>query len=294
MKNVKPPNRNLLKQTLISRFLPFIPPIMRWLERSEIRRRQLRQLPWGVLSILIVVAVISTVWSVLRTGDIPGLALNFGTEMAGAIVTYLLLEIVIGTRQKKELLLAQLSSKSIDVATNAIEEIVRNEWHRDGSLNNISLYKANLPGVELNLASFENSDLVEANFQGARLYSVNMKWAILQRANLTNADLSFSNLSDADLTNIVLAGANLFHTIFVRAHMEVADLKDADLRDADLEGADLFGADLRGANLKNANLKQTLLKTARYNSKTIFPNEFNPTEAEMIEVEKPENLIAFV
>jgi len=47
-----------------------------------------------ILLVLIVVALASSLWSVLRTGDWTGLALNFGTEMAGAVVTYVLLELV--------------------------------------------------------------------------------------------------------------------------------------------------------------------------------------------------------
>jgi uncharacterized protein YjbI with pentapeptide repeats len=56
----------------------------------------------------------------------------------------------------------------------------------------------------------------------------------------------------------------------------------------------MYSADLRGSNLKDANLQDTLLKQARYNSKTIFPIGFNPREVGMVEVERPEDLIAFV
>ena len=69
-----------------------------------------------VLLILILVALVSSLWAVWPwpTGDWKGLALNFGTEMAGAVVTYLLLELFIGGRERREAkkadLIAQMGS----------------------------------------------------------------------------------------------------------------------------------------------------------------------------------------
>ncbi len=292
--DLKPPDPNRHRPKWWWRFLPQIVSIKRRFAKLEIRIKQLRQLPWGVLIILIAVAVLSAGWSVYRTGDLPGFALNFGTEMAGTIVTYLLIEIVIGTRQKKELLISQLTSKSEDVAINAIEEIARNDWHRDGSLNNIKLHKANLPGVELDSASFENTDLREANFLNAKLWSANLRWAALQEANLTDADLSFSEMSNAGLTNAILIGARIRLADLTHTDMRQVELQNADLGDSLLQGADLRDADLRGTNLKAANLQGAILENAKYNSKTIFPDGFSPAEARMIEVEKPEDLISFV
>ena len=258
-----------------------------WSDKVRIRKSQLKQLPWAVLSILVAVAVIFTGWSVFLTRDWSGLALNFGTEIAGAIVTYLLLEIVIGTRQRKESLIAQLMSRSADVATRAIEELVRNNWHRDGSLNNIRLYRANLQNAELDLASFENSDLTEANLEGASLYRANLQGAILQRVNLTRASVGFANLSNADLTNATLTEADLFHSSLVGASMSQANLQGTALQKADLQGAFLYAADLRGAKLDDANLQQAHLREARYDSQTIFPTNFNPSEAGMVSVHLP-------
>jgi hypothetical protein len=42
----------------------------------------------AVLLLVVVVALVSSLWSVSRTCDWEGAALNFGTELAGAVVTY--------------------------------------------------------------------------------------------------------------------------------------------------------------------------------------------------------------
>jgi uncharacterized protein YjbI with pentapeptide repeats len=263
-------------------FAPLIMRLFRLREWFDALRKRSGQFGCGILGILLLIAVGSTGWSLSRTGDWDGLALNFGTELAGAIVTYLLIEIAIGTRRRKESLIAQLTSKSVDVAINAIEEIIRNGWHLDGSLKNIHLPGVNLPGVELNSVNFENSVLAQGNFQGARLFSANMQWAIISQVDFSNADLSFANLSNTNMTMSVLPGAKLLHASLIGAHMEVTNWQGADLQNANLQGADLFGADLRGANLKDANLQDALLKDAKYDSQTTFPTGFNPVDAGMI------------
>ena len=88
------------------------------------------------------------------------------------------------------------------------------------------------------------------------------------RPNLRGADLRGADLSKADLS--------------------WADLSEADLREADPHGADLHGADLRGANLGGTNLGGTNLggtdlHGAKYKSKTIFPDGFDPIISGMIE-----------
>jgi hypothetical protein len=54
----------------------------------------------GVLLILIVVGLASSLGTAWRTGDWEGLFLNLGTEMLGAVATYLLLELFIGGRER--------------------------------------------------------------------------------------------------------------------------------------------------------------------------------------------------
>ena len=60
-----------------------------------------------------------------------GSSFSFSTEMAGAVVTYLLLEIVLGTRQKKETLIANIGSQIKDVA---LYQQLRNWEGMDGCI----------------------------------------------------------------------------------------------------------------------------------------------------------------
>jgi len=271
-----------------------------WQERDSEKRRsrriQFKQLPLGVLGVLIGVAIVSTGWSVYQTRDWPGLALNFGTEIAGAVVTYLMLEFVIGMRQRKDTLIAQVKSRVRDIAIPAVEELDRHNWLSDGSLNNIDLSNVNLEDAELLRASFEYANLVEGNLQRAKLYRANFQGAILQRVNFTDADLSFANLAEADLTNAILTRADLFHADLSGAFMSQINLQHAALQNANLQGAFMFAANLRGANLKNASLQNAFLENADlynaklegaelegavYNSETVWPDDFNPDGAEM-------------
>jgi len=100
----------------------------------------------------------SSLWSVSRTyGGWEAFALNFGTEMIGAVATYVLLELFIGGRERRETrkteLIVQLGSTVKDVAIAAAEELKRHGWVFDGSLEGANLNGANLPGTDLKCAN---------------------------------------------------------------------------------------------------------------------------------------------
>ena len=102
-------------------------------------------------------------------------------------------------------------------------------------LDRAILRYANLVGVQLNHASFQNAKL---------------NWVFAVRTEFADADLLSANLENATLRG--------------------ADLRRAVLRYADLSGADLSGADLSGAKLEGAvfgpltRLNGTILSRARF------------------------------
>jgi hypothetical protein len=161
---------------------------------------------------LAVAAVVSALLGALPIGDYgKGLFLNLGTELAGALVTYLLLEIIIGRRErleaKKEDLIHKMGSIMRDVAVPAAEELLRQGWLRDGSLQ---------------WADLREADLEEAYLAGARL-----QMTTVYEANLQRADLNEAYLQGAILTMTKLEGARL-----VGANLEGAALKWANLQGA--------------------------------------------------------------
>jgi len=197
-----------------------------------------------VLGILIAVALASSLLGVALSGwDWGALLLNAGTEMAGAVTTYILLEMVIGRREKHESekasliaekanLIARMGSSVQDVALAAAEELDRRGWLTDGSLRSARLREANLPKVNLWRADLHRADLTEAVLENANLGEANLQHARLGLANLQSA-----YLAEADLRNAFLYSANLFD-----ANLVDADLRGADLREAILYGAEFYGA----------------------------------------------------
>lgn len=218
-----------------------------------------------VLVLLLVVAVASTLLATLVGNDRQtwqSAALNFGTELAGAVLIYVLIQLVIGSSEVKEQLIADLGSNVNDVAVHAANELRRRGWLTDGSLMGANLIGADLSGADLSgadlggayltLANLHRANLHRANLSGAHLNLVNLSGALLVEANLSGlTDLSNSVLSEADLIEADLSGADLF-----KADLSGADLFKADLSGAGLCGADLSEADLSEANLSGANLGQ--------------------------------------
>lgn len=214
-----------------------------------------RSLQARVLAVFVVVAALSSLWAVSRTyGGWEALALNFGTEMAGAFVTYILAEVVIGRWEARERekadLVAQMGSIVKDLAIAAAEELARHGWLYDGSMRGANLRRANLQGASLQRANLQRAYLHEADLDRS-----NLEWARLDGANLEGADLS-------------------------EAHLFQAYLPGANLNRADLRKANLFRAYLRGANLEGT----------KFNENTTLPNGATWTpDTDMVRFTDPEH-----
>ncbi len=100
---------------------------------TEAKMDDLSRLRWGVLILLVVLALASAGWGLVRTRDFEGAAVGLGTDLVGAVVTYGLFELVIALREKREgenraveaekaLLIAQMGSGVDVVAVPATEE----------------------------------------------------------------------------------------------------------------------------------------------------------------------------
>jgi hypothetical protein len=149
------------------------------------------------------------------------------------------------------------------------------------------------------------------NARGANLSGMDLSHIYLDGGSgvtFEEANLSYANLSYACLVNCRfnlhkanLTKANLQHAFLEVANITDAVLKDVNLNDAEIYGVDFTGSDFRGASLgfhargrivmENTNLCGVDLRRIKdfsgiyvwtgaiYDSKTLWPEGFNPTEA---------------
>lgn len=254
-----------------------------------------------VLYLLVVIVVISSVWSAILNLTSPqpdfqawgeGWLQNFSTEMMGAISTYFLFTLIIGKREEKERLFIQLRSKDSATASNALNELQIKVWLYDGSLQGAdlegvtlpaaSLRHANLAGSSLKYANLENADLMSANLSGANLWNAGLAGANLEDALLTSAWLHNALLQEASLRKAVLFKADLTQANLTNADLRFANLNSAFLQKANLEGtalqhtnlvsANMRQAILKGADLYYADLRDTLLEEAKFDERTTLPD----------------------
>ncbi len=224
--------------------------VRRWL---RVQWWRVSRLPWIVLGVLVGAAVISSLVG-LRGIDqgVPWLWLHLGVELAGAVVTYILLDLVLGTRERKEALIRRVASDARDVAVPAAHELRRQGWLTDGSLHGAQLGHADLAGANLEGAELRAADLQEAKLMGANLERAGLEGANLQGAHLVEADLQYAILIDADLEHALMVGANLGGANLTRAKLQQARLTNADLQGALLVGANLTGAVITAEQLARA------------------------------------------
>ena len=164
--------------------------------------------------------------------------------------------------------------------------------------------KANLTRANLQDANFSGGNLDHANLTGADLtgtdftdawFNSKTKWPegfdpLTIGAHGPGMDYSGEvftlKASHRDLSGTNFEGARILNVSFGAVNLSNANLRNADFRGVNLEFADLTGADLRDANFSKVYLRNTTLTGADltgtdftdawFNSKTKWPEGFDP------------------
>jgi hypothetical protein len=135
---------------------------------------------------------------------------NFGTEMFGAFLTFLLIEVLVTGRrqresdareaaQRKGQLLIQMHSEDTERVLLAVNELRLNGWHKDGTLMGAALSSANLERAILREATLDHADLRGASLRRADLRGVSLRGSLLDQADLSGANLAGARLAGAVL-----------------------------------------------------------------------------------------------
>jgi uncharacterized protein YjbI with pentapeptide repeats len=234
-----------------------------------------------VLYVLVVMALASLSFSAFShwmNGDVAwwawwdSAAQNFSTEMMGAMVTFVLFELILNTQLNKRIANTEYYNRQVSAISRLRQ--AENSTQKQAILdemNHLRLFDgANLQGMNLEGLSLIRYDLQNVNLNDANLSGTILMGAKLNHAKLSNAKLLDANFSHADLEHADLSLANLEKTNFRKANLNYANLWEAELiatnlRDASLEYANLEYAVFRvteigGAIFTNANLKNALIE----------------------------------
>jgi len=187
---------------------------------------------------------------------LDGALQNFSTEVVGAILTFGLIEVLVGSRKEQDERIARLV-KEVGSSDNVTAKNAVNELR---TLQMLATHEGVL----------RRAILPEANLSGADLVGANLSKANLIRAHLEDADLGIANLSEARLIGANLSRVNLWRAILWRGNLYDANLSGASLMEANLLGADLTGATLEDADLVNANLSGAFLIQANLSRTSLF------------------------
>lgn len=236
-----------------------------------------------VLLVLVTVAIATSLLSLLDNAGgwtaewRSGWLQNFSTEMMGAIVTYGLFELLVGTRKEKAKLLREAASPDNATANKAINELRAAGWI--DSLRGLDLRQANLGGADLTYANLQRVNLQQASLKGANLHGASLLHAVISektRFDSTTilpdgqpwqADTDIKRFTHPDNKNFWrgfgLQGKNFSGQNWQQANLIGANLQYVNFSDANLTAAKLMGADLTGANLDDAYLGDAQLNHAQ-------------------------------
>lgn len=186
-----------------------------------------------------------------------------GTALTPAVARKRLLELLLG------------GPTGIDQWNQLEPEKRRQAEHfRKVELANAKMREVILTGLDFSNAMFDNASLIEAK----------LDYADLRSASLLNANLRGADLRCGKFNNARFDGANLKD-----ASLRVGAFRSASFRNADLSGADLSFADLCGTDFTGATFENIALEKASYDSGTLWPRGFKPTE-DMVRVGLPEDV----
>lgn len=213
-------------------------------------KNELQKLLFRVILIIVLATIIALVISGLTSDEAPGswvsgLMGNLGTELLGALVTYLIFERFVRGRERLE-----------DEEKERQENTHR--WIRDlrSRSNDLAIRASN----ELKAQGYHIGDtLVGINLKDSKLDNICFPKAVLNEVTFRGASLVGADLTEAELRNTDFSGANLEGTTLSRACLNGAILDGANLRGAILNGADLTHASMRGAVLTDARLDDSIL-----------------------------------
>ncbi|GEM_PF-5269034 len=191
---------------------------------------------------------------------------NLSAGMAGTIITFLLLVLVVERRDK-----LNDAQERFEIEQREhlflLKQAGDNLQARQDVLNRM-MARGLLVGIDLNGCNLEGVNLKDANLKSAKLRRAKLKGANLIGANLENAFAT-----DADFEDAIIVGANLEYASFRSTRFNNANLTASNLRGAFLVGADFSSANLTKANICNVVLSNPdIAHSAIFNEKTILPN----------------------
>ena len=155
-----------------------------------------------------------------------------------------------------------------------------------------SFYQANLEQVDLENMFLSRIEMKQANLNYANLNNADLSDADLAQSFLIGTQLDKAHLSGIDLTQANLTQAKFTKSILNQANFAEACLEEACLIGAALIGANFAKANLSGASLLGANLSGANFEGAFYDSKTVFPPDFDPVGKKMIDKLSIQDLIS--
>jgi uncharacterized protein YjbI with pentapeptide repeats len=247
-----------------------------------------RRTTWIVLFLLITVAALSlgsSYYAHSRSNSVDywswldGALQNFSTEMMGAIVTFGLFELILGSQKAKrekaeqieelqKRLVREAGSRSSNATAKAAVDRLRAEgWLTTGDsaalLKQANLANSDLQGVDLQYANLQQANLNGSNLQQSNLQYANLQQAYLNGTNLQQAYLGSANLRQANIRSVNLQQAYLGSANLQQAFLGNVNLQQANFVEANLKHAWLVGSNLRGA--KN-------MESAIFDEKTVLPD----------------------
>ena len=251
-------------------------------------------IPKIILSALLFFSIVFNAISLMLTSELlindwlVSFFQNLGTDFFGALITYLLLENIIGgwkeklqeerskTTQNEELEKKRfeqqiIACQELKYASNPVEsQKIIDKMISLVLFKRINLSELSFNNLILSNADFTESKLVEITFINSRLNNCIFSFAYLSRVNFTSATLSKINANKAILVDANFTECIMPKSKFTRCTIQNGIFVSAKINDGIFDGTDLSYSNFSNANLENVSFAKTNLKGADFKGARLY------------------------
>jgi uncharacterized protein YjbI with pentapeptide repeats/protein-tyrosine phosphatase len=183
---------------------------------------------------------------------------------------------------------AQLNGTNL-IKTNLAGSNLTNAWFVEATLDSIIIDNANFTGALFESTVLRNFDFRKGNFHNVILSWLRLEEGInLSGADLTGVEWSRGAISQIDLSGTIMRGGSFREVTFREVNLVGTDFNNSQLYEvwffgvlignANFENANFGNSIFSGVNFSAANLNGVTMKYTRYDDRTIFPADFDPSK----------------
>lgn len=225
---------------------------------------------WLFLIALFLLALVSTLYSIICGNEsFHGFLLNFGTELFGAVITYLLFDYILTRKENQSAyqieLFNHLHSVEDNEKENAIKSLIQSNKIGRSNIHNIAMKGISLKGLKISNAKISHSDFFGSNMSKTKIIESTFNDCNFWGANFDNCYTYKSSFNYTDFANSFIRNSKIYSSsftdsLFVNCNLNATVFHKCDFNKAVFESTECKETVFSDCENISEDLKKYLIK----------------------------------